>query len=119
MTLESVIWFSGQLLASGLAIRAGQRLARTRPATWRTAAVFSTVLMLLWPLMRIFPAHALAVVGARILAFVEVTGIVLPAALLFAIAARHVKRPRDARPFLLGTSAHPRRWPGLVGASNP
>lgn len=101
MTVESATWFAGQLVAGGVAALAGRRIARARPAVWKAAAVASTALMLLWPLIRVFPAHALALVTGRLLIFVEVTGIVLPAALLFTIAARHVRRPRDARAIYL------------------
>ena len=47
--------------------------------------------------MRLFPAVALDWLGAGVVIFVEVTGAVIPAVLLFAIASGKIKRPRDQR----------------------
>lgn len=75
----------------------GSRLARRSPAVWRPAAIACAGLMLFWPMMRLFPARMLHVLGSNVLIFVEVTGIVIPAAMLLTIASRHVRRDREGR----------------------
>lgn len=96
MTVESAVWFGGQAVAGAAALLLGRRIGRARPRTWKTVAVVAAVFMLGWPLMRWSPAHALRLIGVRPLIFIEVTGIIIPAVLLFSIAALHV-RPRDRR----------------------
>jgi hypothetical protein len=97
MTAESTLWFAAQALAASAAVILGLRVARARPAIWRPVAVVATALMLLWPLVRVFPAAPLELLGPGIVIFIEVTGIVIPAALLFAIASGVVQRARDRR----------------------
>lgn len=101
MAAESIIWFALQALAAAAAAVVGFRIARARPAVWKPAAIVATALMLLWPLMRVFPAAALSALGAGVVIFIEVTGIVIPAAMLFALASGVVKRPRERRALLL------------------
>lgn len=97
MTTESILWFVLQAIAAAAAAVAGLLVARTRPVVWKPVAVVATLAMLLWPLMRVFPAAVLAVLDAGIVIFIEVTGIVIPAALLFALASGVVQRARDRR----------------------
>ena len=100
MTIESVLWFAGQTVAGVAAVVLGRRIGRAPPGVWKTAAVSAAALLLGWPLMRWSPALALHLIGAPVLIFIELTGIILPAVLLFSIAALHV-RPRDQRALYL------------------
>jgi hypothetical protein len=97
LRLEALLWFSGQALALALAIVAGWRLSGMAPQRWKAAAALATGLILTWPLARLFPAQAVRCLGARPVSFIEVTGIVIPAALLFTIAARNVAVARQPR----------------------
>lgn len=90
MDHEACIWFAVQAGAILIAAVAGWRLAGRTARAWRTIAAVATILMLAWPLMRLFPAHTMRWIGADPLMFIEVTGIVVPAVLLFAIAARNI-----------------------------
>ncbi len=97
MTLTSILWFAGQFVAALLAAVLGWRVGKRSARLWRPVAVLAAVLMLLWPLLRFFPTLALGVFDACLLIFVEVTGIVVPAAVLFAIAAEQLQQQRQRR----------------------
>ncbi|MBN1510780.1 MAG: hypothetical protein JXB13_02095, partial [Phycisphaerae bacterium] len=69
-----------------------------RPArVWKPTACAAAAVMLIWPAMRMFPAAMLDACGARVIMHVEVTGVVIPASLLFSIAARHVLKRSERR----------------------
>jgi predicted double-glycine peptidase len=97
MHTEPVVWFVGQVVAAGLAGVAGWRIARCEPRVWKRTALLATVLMLAWPFMRLFPAHVIRWLGANLVIFIEVTGIVIPAVLLFTIAARNTRTEGQRR----------------------
>ena len=97
MTFESILWFVSQIVVAAAAAVLGVVIAKTRAAVWKPVAVGVTLLVLLCPLMRFFPAVALSALGAGVVIFIEVTGIVIPAAMLFTLAARTVRRARDRR----------------------
>lgn len=91
-------WFSLQLLLALATVPAGAFLVGAR-RRWVSAAVaaFALAVLLLWPLMRFFPLAPMSLLGARRLAMIELTGLLVPAALVFSIAARTVPRPSDRR----------------------
>ena len=97
MTYESVTWFTGQAVALALTALAGHRLARAGPRVWKPVAIGSAVLVALWPLLRIEPTWSRAMLGTHFAVFLELTGVVFPAVLLFTIATVHMKRLRDRR----------------------
>jgi hypothetical protein len=97
MTVESVTWFAAQGIIAGGMIPLGRRLARARAAVWKSAATLATVVALLWPLMRWYPAHALALVGTPVMIYIEVTGMIPAVLLLFTIASVHVRRLSERR----------------------
>lgn len=97
MTLESGTWFGAQAGAMLLSIFVGWRISRSHRRVWLGSASVATLVMLAWPLMRFFPARFTGWLGAHWLIFIEVTGIVVPAVLLFAIAGRHVRTPGERR----------------------
>ncbi len=97
MTLESALWFAGQLLVAVVALLVGRRIARWASPRWKIIASAAVALMLLWPAMRLYPASVLAHLGARLVMFIEVTGIIVPATVLFAIAAEHVPQRSERR----------------------
>lgn len=101
MTLESAGWFVGQIVAIIAAALAGWWVGRREMRLWRPIAIAATVAMLTWPLMRLFPAHVIRWLGAQSVMFIEVTGIVIPAVLLFAIAARNIRTAGQRRAILL------------------
>ena len=97
LNFELAAWFAGQVTAAVGAGVLGWRVSQARPRAWKQAAVVATVLMLAWPLMRLFPAHVIRWFGTEPVIFLEVTGIVVPAVLLFTIAARQARTPGQRR----------------------
>lgn len=97
MTSESALWFSAQVVAINLAALVGYRVANCGTRAWRWTALGATLLMLGWPLMRLFPAHVVHWFGVAPVIFIEVTGIVVPAVLLFTIAARNIRATGERR----------------------
>ncbi len=97
MTVESLLWFSFQVAGAVAAGVVGWRIGGRGARAWRRAAIVATGLMLAWPLMRLFPAHVIRWLGAHFVMFVEVTGIVIPATLLFTIAARNSRTSGQRR----------------------
>jgi len=95
--LEPKLWFVGQLLALGLAFAVARRLRSLSYPRLKIVAVAATALMLFWPLIRFQPFLGIDLFGARILTFIEVTGITLPAMVLFTLAAILTPRERDQR----------------------
>ncbi len=97
LNTESAIWFVAQVAAAIVAGIIGDAVAARPPRVWKPTACAAAAVMLLWPAMRMFPAAILDAFGARIIMHVEVTGIVVPASLLFSIAARHVPKRSEQR----------------------
>lgn len=101
MSGESFSWFTAQAAAIGLSALAGLAISRCRPAVWKTLASVATLLMLGWPAMRYFPAVFIGWLTAGVMIFIEVTGIVIPAAFLFAVASRKASQPGERRAIAL------------------
>jgi hypothetical protein len=97
MTTTSATWFVAQLSLLAVMIWTGRRLARARPRLARALAIAATISVLAWPLMRLYPARTLARLGTAVLMYIEVTGIVIPAVLLFSLAAYETRRARFRR----------------------
>jgi hypothetical protein len=76
-------------------------VARRSSRVWRSVCFISLGVLLLWPLFRFFPVPAIRLLGAPVVASIELTGLFIPATLLLAVAARHVPKPRDRRAILL------------------
>lgn len=97
MSIESTLWFGTQLGAGALALLLGWRVSYAGPRVWKPVATLAAAIMLLWPLMRVFPISTLDLLGARIVIFIEVTGLFIPAVLFFSIAARHLRHASERR----------------------
>ncbi len=97
LNAESAIWFAGQVVAVVVAGVVGHAIAARPARVWKPTACAAAAVMLIWPAMRVFPAAMLDAFGARIIMHVEVTGVVIPASLLFSIAARHVPKRSEQR----------------------
>jgi hypothetical protein len=95
--VESAIWFAAQCALGAVTVLLGRCVATARPLVWKSTAAVATVLALLWPLMRWFPADALGLLGARVLMHIEVTGMIPAVLLVFTIGAAHVKRVSGRR----------------------
>jgi hypothetical protein len=93
-----------QLGVAFAAFAIAPRIARSARPVWVCACLACLGILLLWPLMRILPVQTIALLGAPAVACIELTGLFIPAVLLFAIAARHVPRKSDARAILLLTA---------------
>ncbi len=98
MTLAAFI-IQAFLAALGLVL--APRLARAPAPVWRSVCIAALALLLLWPLMRVWPTAPIRLLGAPFVACIELTGLFVPAVLLLAIAARHVPRPSDRRALYL------------------
>ena len=97
MTVESVSWFSAQLAVGIMLFVLGRLVVRARPPVWKTVATGATVVALAWPLMRWYPGWFLDLLGARVLMYIEVTGMIPSVILLFTIAAAQVRRMPQRR----------------------
>ena len=97
IALEPRLWFAGQLLLLGLSFVIARRLRGLSHHRMKIVAVVATALMLFWPLIRFQPSLGIDLFGARSLTFIEVTGITLPAMVLFTLAAKLTSRERDQR----------------------
>ncbi len=97
MFMEPAAWMVVQL-ALGLGTwPAASWVQRHRPgaAPWVLGAMLG--LLLVWPLMRFFPEQPIRWLGAGRVACVELTGLFVPASMLFLLAARRVPRASDGR----------------------
>lgn len=90
-------WFVGCRITPS---SGGQRQA-SGPRAWQIALAASFLLVLLWPFMRLFVVEAVGLIGARAVACIEFTGVMVPAAMLFAIVSRRLPRQQDARAILI------------------
>lgn len=95
--MSPLVWFVAQVLLVFTAAWAGSRVARGRSYVWKPMAVASAATMLAWPMLRVWPTAGLDLLGAGIVVYLEQTGIVIPAALLFSIAAVHAARSSERR----------------------
>lgn len=95
--MTTLVWFIAQALLAAAAVALSPRIARRPRPVWGAVCVLAFVVMLLWPAMRFFPATFVSVFGAPIVACTELTGLAIPAGLLFGVAAHHVPRPSDRR----------------------
>lgn len=103
--MQPWVWFLVQVVLAigawfiGLRITpsSGGDQAKPRASTWRVALAASFILVLLWPFMRLFVVEAVGLIGAKAVACVEFTGVMVPAAMLFAIVSRRLPRKQDAR----------------------
>jgi predicted double-glycine peptidase len=91
------VWFFVQLGLAGLALVIAAVVGRrwARGAVWMIAAALAVLVV--WPLMRFFPVQPIRWLGASTVACVELTGLFVPAVLVFALAAMRVPRKSDAR----------------------
>lgn len=93
--------FIAQLLLAAIAFIIAIPLAKTRKPVWGVIAGVTLGSLFFWPLMRFFPVQPIRLLGAPVIACIELTGLAVPAALFFGIAARHVPRESDRRAILL------------------
>ncbi len=94
-----------QVVIALVAFFLAARVARARRWTWISVCVGSLGAMLLWPLMRVLPVHAIRWFGAGFVACVELTALAIPAVMFFGIAGRHVPKKSDQRAILWLTAA--------------
>lgn len=95
--MTTLVWFIAQAILAAAAVALSPRIARKPKPVWAGACAIAFVAMLLWPAMRFFPATFVSVLGAPMVACTELTGLAIPAGLLFGVAAHHVPRPSDRR----------------------
>lgn len=95
--MSTLIWFLAQAALASVAVALSPRIASRPKPVWAAACALAFVAMLLWPAMRFFPAAFVSILGAPMVACTELTGLAIPAALLFGVAAHHVPRPSDRR----------------------
>lgn len=86
-----------QLVIAAIAFVGGQRLSRTHPRYAVLFASIALVLMIAFPLMRVFPAVALKLLGPALTSLTEFTGLAMPAGLLFGLATPRLTRAGDRR----------------------
>lgn len=96
--------FVAQFVLAVVAFAAAPRVARASKAVWGTVCGAALGGMLLWPLMRVFPVEPIALVGAPLVACIELTGLAVPAVLFFGVAARRMPRKSDGRALLMLTA---------------
>ncbi|MFN7020525.1 MAG: cysteine peptidase family C39 domain-containing protein [Phycisphaerales bacterium] len=101
---DLLIPFAFQCVLAIAAFAAALRIARASRPVWVGVCIASLAAMLLWPLMRVFPVEPIDLLGAPTVACIELTGLAIPAVLLFAIAARHMPKKSDGRAILLLTA---------------
>ncbi len=89
-----------QFALAAAAIAGSASISRRSRSVWLPVCVLGLLGMMLWPLMRFFPTVAINLIGAPATACVEITGLFVPAALVFSILARHVPRATDRRAIL-------------------
>lgn len=97
MTVESLVWFCGQAVALIVAALVGHWLGGRSARGTRPVAIAAVVFMVAGPLVRLRPDLALHLLPLELLVFAEVTAVAIPAALLFAMAARQIPRATDRR----------------------
>lgn len=78
-------------------LAAAPAIARLRKPWPAAIAATSLLLMLLWPLSRVFSVELIRLFGASPIACLELTGIIIPAALFFGLAAQRLPRNTDRR----------------------
>ena len=81
-----------QVIAAIAAFALAPRIARGGKGMWVGACVGALVVLLAWPLMRVFPIACVDALGAPFLACVELA---IPAVLLFGVAAPHLPKRSD------------------------
>jgi hypothetical protein len=96
--------FAAQVILAVGAFFAAPRIARASKTTWATVCGGALAILLLWPLLRVFPVQPIEALGAPFVACTELTGLAVPAVLFFAIAARHVPKQSDRRAILMLTA---------------
>lgn len=89
--------YLGQMLLALALGAAGLWVSRRSPKVWGPLLAAAFLAMLLWPLMRFRPTLAIDLLGAPAAACIEITGLLVPAALVFSILSRRVPKPRDQR----------------------
>ncbi|HYE02148.1 MAG TPA: cysteine peptidase family C39 domain-containing protein [Phycisphaerales bacterium] len=95
--MDTLVWFGAQVLLAAAGVALAPALARRPRPEWATACVLAFAAMLAWPLMRFFPGAAIGVLGAPTVACLELTGLAIPAALLFSVAGAQLPRASDRR----------------------
>lgn len=96
--------FFVQVALTVAAFLVAPRIAHGPRALWIGACVLSLALLLCWPLMRVAPVHVITLLGAPGVACIELTGLAVPAVLLFGVASRHLPKASDRRAVLMLTA---------------
>lgn len=96
--------FAAQFLLAVVAFAVAPRIARAPRVVWGSVCAVALGVLLIWPLMRVFPVVPIELLGARVVACIELTLLAVPAVLFFAIAARHVPRKSDGRAMMMLTA---------------
>jgi hypothetical protein len=91
------MWFAIQAILAGLTFPLARWL-NSRGKTCATGVIITSLAILfLWPLMRFFPVEPIRWFGAEHVAAVELTGLFIPASLLFFLAAYQARKQSEAR----------------------
>ncbi|MBC7770890.1 MAG: hypothetical protein H7210_00210 [Pyrinomonadaceae bacterium] len=96
--------FAVQLVLAVAAFLIAPRIARASKPAWVGTSVVALGVLLCWPLLRVVPVQAIELMGARFVACIELTGLAVPAVLLFGVASRHLPRQSDRRAVLMLTA---------------
>jgi len=96
MSFLAVI-FGVQLLLAAVAFVCAARIAKGSRRMWMGACAASLGLLLMWPLMRVFPVVFIDVLSAPAIACIELTGLAIPAVLLFGVASQQLPKVSDRR----------------------
>jgi len=97
--------FAAQFLLALVAFAVAPRIARASRVVCGGVCAVALGVLLVWPLMRVFPVVPIELLGARVVACIELTLLAAPTVLFFAIAARRVPRKSDGRAMMMLTAA--------------
>ena len=90
-------WFIAQLALCLGSLGAGAALSRGSRRLATGVCIASLSLLVLWPAARFWPTVPISLLGAPIASCLEVTGLFIPATLLFVAASHHLSRPGERR----------------------
>jgi len=99
-----LIPFAAQIVLAAIAFAGAPWIARRKKAVWATVCLVALGVMLLWPLMRFYPVQSVRLLGPKVDSCIELTGLAIPAVLLFAVASRHLPKKPDQRAVLMLTA---------------
>lgn len=95
--MSTWMWFALQVVCAGLTLPLAWWLNRRGQKLATGIMIASLCILLLWPLMRFFPVEPIRWLGARTVSTLELTGLFIPASLLFFLAAYRTRKPSEAR----------------------